>query len=156
MAEHELYVKLDETARAHVTSCNPTTPGSNDADPEAMRTYLHPDARTGFGHSFFVSTAPNLKGEKNREGFISHVCGMGSALKTWKLHPQECCIDVDKRTVVLRVRSEMVPKAAEEIINDIVYWFVMDGSGEQVVKMTEFLDAAATKELRSRMQVAAA
>jgi hypothetical protein len=146
------YDQLLATAKAHVYSCNPQTRGSNDPNPETIRSLFDPDARTGFGHAYFVSTAPHLQGDKSREGFISHLCGMGSKLQTWHLEPCDIAIDVRKRTATVRVEARMKAPGADEVLNEVVYWIVMDESGEKVVSLTEYLDPMATKELMLRVQ----
>lgn len=151
MATQKLYDKLASTAKAHLETCLPKTLGSNDPDPEAILSYMDPSFRIDFGHKFFVSTAPPMQGEKTGDGFVSHISGMVSRLKTYSLDVTNVSVDVEKRTAVLRVDFHMVPKGGEEVLNDIIFWMVMDDSGEKVVKVTEFVDPVASAELAKRM-----
>ena len=152
MASQTLYDKLAATAKAHLFTCLPQTPGSNDPDPKAILSYLDASFRLDFGHKFFVSTAPGLQGEKTGDGFVSHISGMVSLLRTYSLEITNTCVDVERRTVVLRVDFHMVPKGGEEVLNDIVFWIVMDESGEKVLRYTEFVDPVASAELAKRMK----
>ena len=154
MDRQTLYDKLATTAKAHLNTCLPKTHGSNDPDAGAILSYLDPSFRIDFGHKFFVSTAPGLQGEKTGDGFVAHISGMVSKLQTYSLDVTNVCVDVEKRTVVLRVDFHMVPKGGEVVLNDIVFWMVMDESGEKVLKYTEFVDPIASTELAKRMKEA--
>lgn len=156
MDNSALYRKLAATAEGHVLSCLPRTPGANDPSADAILSHLAPSFRINWGHSFFVSTKPGLQGEKTGEGFVSHLTGMAKALQTWRINVTNTAVDVQQRTVVVRADFHMVPKGAEEVLNDIIFWVVMDDSGEKVVKCTEFIDPAATSELATRMQAGTA
>ena len=151
MASQSMYDRLAVTATTHIQASLPRTTGSTDPDPEAIKSMLDPAARIDFGHSFFVSQTPNLQGEKTRDGFVEHLCGMATKLQTWSLDITNTSVDVEKRTVILRVDCHMVPKGGDEVLNDIIFWFVMDDTGEKVLRCTEFVDAAASAELFRRM-----
>ncbi|KAK3713530.1 hypothetical protein LTR37_008488 [Vermiconidia calcicola] len=156
MADQSMYDKLAATAKAHLHACRPVTPGSSDPDPEAIKAHLSPSFHIDFGHKFFVSSTPPLQGEKTADGFIAHMTGMAAKLQTYTLDILDVCVDVEKRTVTQRVEFHMVPKGGEEVLNDIIFWMVMDESGEKVVRITEFVDAAAAAELAKRMQAGSA
>ena len=147
-----MYDKLAATAKGHLFACLPQTKGASDPDPEAILSTLDPSFRIDFGHKFFISSTPPLQGEKTGDGFISHTTGMTSLLQTYSLEVTNECVDVQKRTVVLRVDFHMVPKGGEEVLNDIVFWMVMNESGEMVVRCTEFVDPIASAELQKRMK----
>src|ERR1700753_2626824 len=151
IANPSMYDRLAATARKHLETCKTKTPGSNDPDPEAVKSMLDASARIAFGHAFFVSTMPNLQGEKTRDGFVEHLCGMASRMQTYSLEIVNTCVDVEKRTVILRVEFHMVPKGGEEVLNDIVFWMTMNETGDKILRYTEFVDAAAGAELAKRM-----
>lgn len=155
MANQTLYEKLVATAKGHLHTCLPMTHGSNNADPEAILSYLDPSCRIDFGHKYFISTAPGLQGEKTGNGFVSHLTGMASSLQTWSIDVTNTSVDVEKRTVVLRTDFHMVPKGGEEVLNDIIFWMVMDESGEKILRYTEFVDPVASAELAKRMKAGA-
>lgn len=152
MAEDSLYDKLLSTATSFLHAMRAATPGSNDASPEALRTHMHPDSQSSFGHKFFISSSPYLSSTKGREQFVTELAQMAAGFKTWTLDITDTCIDVRKRTVVARVELGMLPARGDEVLNDVVFWLEMDESGEKVVRSVEFLDAAATKELLARRE----
>ena len=49
----------------------------------------------------------------------------------------------------------MVPRNGEQVLNDIVFWMVMDESGEKLVRCIEFVDPVASTELAKRMNAGA-
>ena len=152
MADASLYEKLAITATGHLTSCLPITPGSNDPSPEAILSILAPEFRIQWGHNFFVTTVPPLQGLKTGEEFVQHLQGMAKSLQTWSINITQTCVDVQNKTVVLRADFHMVPKGGEEVLNDILFWIVMNEAGDKVVKVTEFIDPVASAELAKRMK----
>jgi hypothetical protein len=148
------YEKLAETAKKGLLSCLPKTRGSNDPDPEAILSNLAPSFYMDFGHKFFVSTLPQLQGKKDGEGFVSHLSGMAGSLQTWSIDITNTAVDVETKTVCLRAEFHMMPKGGEEVLNEILFWIVMDESGEKVAHYTEFVDPVASMELAKRMKAA--
>lgn len=153
MGEDSLHDKLANTAKAHLFSCLPQTPGSNDASAEEIHKHLDPDFRISWGHSMFVANTPPLQGEKTGAGFIEHLLGMAHFLQTWSIDVTDVCVDVPKRKVVLRTDFHMVPKGGEEVLNEIIFWMVTNESGDKLVRCTEFVDPVAGAELAARMKV---
>lgn len=131
------------------------TPGSNDPDPEAILANLAPTFRLSWGHTFFVATQPHLQGEKTGDAFVSHLLLKAKALETWSIDITNICVDVDTRNVVVRGDYHMVPRNGEQVLNDIVFWMVMDESGEKLVRCIEFVDPVASTELAKRMKAGA-
>ena len=151
MTDDTLYNKLAATAKAHLLSMQPQTPGSNDVNTDAINLHLATSWRADWGHNYFVSTKPPLQGEKTAEVFNSHLAGMARMLRTWTIDITDISVDVQKKTAVVRAELHMCPKNAEEVVNDIIFWLTMDESGERVIKTTEFVDAVASEELAVRM-----
>ena len=147
-----MYDKLAKTAKDALLACLPKTKGSNDPDSDAILANLAPDFYMDFGHQFFVSTLPPLQGRKDGPGFVSHMSGMAKSLQTWSINITNQAVDVEKRTVVFRTDFHMVPKGGEEVLNEIIFWLEMDGSGKKVVHYTEFVDPVASAELAKRMK----
>ena len=150
------YEKLAETAKKMLLSCLPKTEGSNDPDPERILANFAPDFYMDMGHKFFVSTAPELQGRKDGVGFVFHMSAMAKGLQTWHIDITDTAVDVEKRTVILKTEFHMVPKRGEEVLNEILFWVVMDEGGEKVAHYTEFIDPAAGMELAKRTRAAAA
>ncbi|KAK3059163.1 hypothetical protein LTR09_000729 [Extremus antarcticus] len=155
MTSQTVHSKFEGAATAYLHSFRTKTPGSNDPDPEAIRAHQHPDCLTDFGHTYFVSTAPNLQGQKSGDAFITRLCGMASKMKTYTVDVTNTCVDVEQRTVVARAQLLMVPMHAEGVTQDILFWIVLDEDAEKVVRCTEFVDPAASAELMRRMQLPA-
>jgi hypothetical protein len=142
-----LYQTLHQTALSFVDSLKKAEDGSPFNEPlfRSVRTsnYYHL-----FGHNHFVSTAPHLQGEKDLEGFISHVISMMPKLEKYDSNVEDIMVDESKRAVVLRATYYMKPMGAEQAVeNDLVWWLWMDESGKKVERSTEFVDAFATMKL---------
>ena len=152
MADQALYDQLASTAKAHLLSCQPQTKGSNDPDGKLILSHLAPSFSIDWGHSFWVLTAPHLQGKKTGDEFVSHLLGMAQFLQTWDIVVKDMSVDTKKKSVIVRSDFHMVPKGGEEVLNEIIFWIVMDESGEKVVKCTEFVDTFASEELAKRMQ----
>lgn len=147
-----LYKKISATAEAHIYALLPRTPGSNDPDSDAILSHLDRSCRINWGHDYFVSTNPRLQGERTGEEFVAHMSGMAPALQTWKIEITNICVDVKTRSAVVRADFQMVPRNADAIVNDIIFWMMMDEDGEKIRRCTEFVDPSATMELASRMK----
>lgn len=152
MADQKLYDLLSSTAKAYIYSCLPQTPGSNDPSGDAILANLSNEFRLNFGHSFFVATMPMLQGEKDGNGFVSHLLGMAKSLKTWDIIIKDISVDAAAKSAVVRADYHMVPPNGEEVLNDIVLWINMDESGTKVVRCTEFVDPIASTELAKKMK----
>ena len=149
------YEKLAGTAKKMLLSCLPKTKGSNEPDPDAILSNFAPTFYMDMGHKFFVSTFPELQGKKDGPGFVFHMSAMARGLQTWSIDITDTTVDVEKRTVVLRTEFRMAPKGGEEVLNEILFWIVMDESGEKVEHYTEFIDPVAGMELAKRTRAAA-
>lgn len=154
MASKPSYETLAETAKRALKNCEPVTKGSNDPDGKRILSNLAPGFWMDFGHKFFVSTVPHLLSKKDGPGFVSHLSNMAASLQTWSIDITNIAVDVEKRTVILRADFHMVPKGGQdEVLNDIMFWIVMDETGEKVANYVEFVDPVASMELAKRMKV---
>ncbi|KAI7228754.1 hypothetical protein KC343_g8006 [Hortaea werneckii] len=152
MSQDTLYSKLTQTAKHFVLATSPKVPGTNEPDPQRFMAYLAPDFKMSWGHKFFVTTKPPLQGSVDGEAFCKHQAGMAKNLTTWSIEPTSICVDVSKRTAVVRADFFMVVPARDAVLNDIVFWITMDETGEKVVEAIEFVDPIASVELGQRMQ----
>ena len=143
---------LAQTVETHIHALQPKSPGSNDVDAPAILSNLAPNYTHDFGHSYFVSTAPHLQTPKSGQDFVTHMSGMANKLQTWSIAITDTCVDVGRRSAVVRADFHMTPKGGEMVVNDIVFWMGMDESGEKVVRLTEFVDPVASRELGARMK----
>lgn len=143
---------LAQTVEAHLQALQPKTPGSNDVNTSAILANLAENYTHDFGHSYFVSTAPHLQSRKTGDQFVTHMSGMATMLQTWSIHITDTCVDAEKRSAVVRADFHMTPKGGETVVNDIVFWMGMDERGEKVVRLTEFVDPVASRELGVRMK----
>lgn len=149
---NSLTTVLAQTIDDHMQAILPKTPGSNEVDGEAILSNLAPEYKHDFGHSYFVSTKPPLQGAKDGNGFVTHMSGMAPMLQTWDIKVTNTCVDAERRSAVVRADFFMTPKGGEMIVNDIIFWMNMDESGKKLVKLTEFVDPAASAELGARMR----
>ena len=155
MACKPTYDQLANTAQDALLACLPKTKGSNDPDPEAILSHLAPDFYMDFGHKFFVSTLPQLQGKKDGPGFVAHLSGMATSLQTWSIDIISTAVDVENRAVVFRTEFTMVPQSGEGVLNEILFWMLLDETGEKVARYTEFVDPVASVELARRMKAGA-
>ncbi|KAK5130906.1 hypothetical protein LTR08_001569 [Meristemomyces frigidus] len=153
MASNELYDKLTATAREFVLSTSPKTAGGNEPDPDRFLAIVAPEFKMSWGHKFFVSTKPGLQGEISGKDFVAHQGKMCSNLQTWEIVPTSICVDVEKRSAVLRADFFMTAPNQDALLNDIVFWITMDEAGEKATGAKEFIDAVASAELAERMKV---
>ncbi len=152
MTDAEMYDKLATTAKSFMHSMLPQTLGTTDFDSQAILSYLDPSFHMDWGHSFFVATMPPLQGEKTGEGFVAHMQGMAKSLQTWTIDVTTLSVDPHQKTVVIRADFNMSPKGGEPVLSDIIFWMVLDESGEKLVRCTEFVDPVASKELGEWMR----
>ncbi|KAK5126971.1 hypothetical protein LTR85_008329 [Meristemomyces frigidus] len=152
MASKELYDKLAATAKEFVMSTTPKKAGTNEPDPDRFLATIAPNFKMSWGHKHFVSTKPGLQGEISGQDFVEHQGKMVSNLQTWEIEPTSLCIDVEKKTAVLRADFFMVAPGQEKLLNDILFWITMDESGEKVTEAKEFIDPVASAELAERMK----
>ncbi|KAK4545618.1 hypothetical protein LTR36_002571 [Oleoguttula mirabilis] len=152
MASKELYDKLTATAKEFVLSTSPKKAGTNEADPDRFLKTITSDFKMSWGHKFFVTTKPGLQGEISGQDFVEHQGKMVSALETWDIVPTSLCVDVEKKSVVLRADFFMVAPGQEKLLNDIIFWITMDESGGKVKDAKEFIDPVASAELAERMK----
>ena len=152
MASKPTYDQLAKTARNALLACHPKTKGSNEPNPEAILAHLAPDFYMDFGHKFFVSTLPQLQGQKDGPGFVAHLSGMAGSLQTWSIDIISTAVDVETRTVVFRTEFHMVPKGGNKVLNEILFWMEINETGEKVARYTEFVDPVASMELARRMK----
>jgi len=156
MSDSNLYAKLGATAKEFVLSTSPKTAGTNEPDAERFYATLAPEFRMSWGHKFFVANAPPLQGSVDGEGFLKHQSSMAPKLSTWRIEVTQLCVDVEQRSAVLRGDFFMFAKGqSEHVLNDILFWIVMDEAGEKVRSAMEFVDAAASGELRKHFVAAA-
>ncbi|KAF2480595.1 hypothetical protein BDY17DRAFT_195275 [Neohortaea acidophila] len=147
-----LYDRLAATAKAHIDGMRPKTPGTNQDNADALLANCAPTFRMSWGPAYYISTTPNLQGERTGEEFAAHLRLMAPAFQKWAIDITNMCVDVKTRTAVVRADFHMVPRGGEEVVQDLILWMVMDESGEKVVRCTEFVDAAATVELGVRLK----
>ncbi|KAI6899822.1 hypothetical protein KC318_g9510 [Hortaea werneckii] len=152
MSQEKLYNKLTQTAKDFVLATSPRVPGTNEPDPERFMACLAPTFKMSWGHKFFVTTKPPLQGFMDGESFCKHQASMAKNLKTWSIEPTSICVDVVKRTAVVRADFSMLVAAHSSVLNDIVFWITMDEAGGKVVEAIEFVDPVASGELGRRMQ----
>ncbi|KAI6833023.1 hypothetical protein KC367_g6038 [Hortaea werneckii] len=152
MSQETLYKKLTQTAKDFVLATSPKAAGTNEPEPERFMARLAPTFKMSWGHKFFVTTMPPLQGFVDGDAFCKHQAGMAKNLKTWSIEPTSICVDVSKRTAVVRADFFMVVPARDAVLNDIVFWITMDEAGEKVVEAIEFVDPVASAELGQRMQ----
>jgi len=151
MAGNGLYEKLKSTATGFVLATSPKILGSNEPDSDRFRSYLAPNFRMSWGHKFFVSGKVGLQGFADSEQFLSHQGGMAKHLKTWSVTARNTCVDVNTYSAVLRADFYMTVPGNEPLLNETVFWIIMDEAGEKVVNACEFVDAAASAELSRRI-----
>lgn len=155
MADTSLYFKLTKTARAWVTSTEPKTPGSNEADYDRILSCLSSDAILRFGHMHFVSTAPHLQKDESPNDFVNRLKSMSPTFETWRIDLADVNVDVEKRSAVVRAVFHMQAKNDPEVVqNEILFWCQMDESGEKVVRSTEFVDPTALQALGPKLKKA--
>jgi hypothetical protein len=105
-----------------------------------------------WGHNYAVSQNPRLQGMHSFSDFTKHLSAMLPNLKSWETTVTDVTIDEMKKTVVLRVSLLMVPKGAEEgVENDMLWRLEMDEDGKKVRKSTEFIDGIAAGRLKEIM-----
>lgn len=147
-----LYSKLHDTATSWVLSTSPVSTGSNKQDYEHILSHLTPDAKIQWGHANFLAAAPHLQGSKTGQEFIDHLSRMAPMLETWKIDIAEVCVDMERKSAVVRADYYMYAKGdLEAVRNEILFWVYMDEEGEKVVKSTEFIDPTAAGALKAKM-----
>jgi hypothetical protein len=151
MTQESVYKKLEATAKEFVLSTSPKTPGTNETDAERFLAGLAPSFHIHMGHKYFVSTAPALQSHLDGPAFLEHQGGMAKKLQTWDIKPTNTCVDVEKKTAVVRADFYMSALGHEPVLNDIVFWITMSDDGSKVVDACEFVDPMAVGELRRRM-----
>ena len=147
-----LYDKLHDTAKSWILSTSPVTPGNNQQDHEHILSHLTPDAKIEWGHANFLSTAPHLQGSKTGQEFIDHLSKMAPMLETWTIDVADVCVDVERKSAVVRADFYMYAKGDPDAVrNEILFWVYMEEKGEKVLKSTEFIDPTAAGALKAKM-----
>jgi len=152
MSSPGLYQTIRKTAHAFVDATDPTTPGTNETNPDAIRALCASDCVLDWGHATFVSTAPPVQGKHSTQSFIDHMGGMTPKLETWRTEVASIVVDVEQKSAVVRAMYYMTPKgkgSREErtVLNELLYWFVMDEAGAKIVRSTEFIDPVAAQRI---------
>jgi hypothetical protein len=123
---------------------------------ENIRTFCSPSFHHSWGHKYAVSVSPPLQGTLSFDGFTAHLQSISPRLESWKAEVTDVLIDEMKRKVVLRISFLMLPKGAEEEVENDLLW-VLDmergGNGEEVKirGSREFVDGVAAGRLREIM-----
>ena len=119
-----------------------------------MRALCAPDFEHSWGHNYATSLNPRLRGTVSTDQFIGHLESMLPALESWEATVTDMLVDVVKRTVVLRASLMMVVKGeAEEVENDLLWVFEMEGEGGEmkIRRSREFIDGLAAAKLKQLM-----
>ncbi|PVI01759.1 hypothetical protein DM02DRAFT_704390 [Periconia macrospinosa] len=150
---------LSNTALAFISSLtllpNTTPADAVRFDMEKIRAARAPNYSHTFGHNFFVSQSPPLQGTSDLDGFMSRVAAMSLKLESEKNNVTTVAVDEQQGSVVARVSYQLKASGQEPVENDIVWWLFMDAEGTKVERSLEFVDAAATKELQTRLNASA-
>lgn len=154
MPEQPLYDKLAASARAFVEAPNPPDHDSSEVDSDRVLDTLAPGAHVRWGHDLFVSTKPPLQGEKSRKSFLEHMKGMSQFMENVESQIVATNVDVDKRSVVMRVKFTMTVKGHEQdpVPNDVLFWMMLNNDGDQVKDVTEFIDPVAGNKIAKMVQ----
>lgn len=154
------YDVLRGTALAFITSLslmpNTTCTDTVRFDMDKIRAARAPNYSHAFGHNYLVSQTPPLQGTSNLDQFMTRVAGMSLKLESETNKVLALAVDMEQRSVVARVAYQMKAPGQEPVENDLVWWLWMDGKGTKVEKSIEFVDGAATTELKKRMEASTA
>jgi hypothetical protein len=105
-----------------------------------------------WGHNYTVSQNPRLQGIHSFSNFTKHLSAMLPNLKSWETTVTDVTVDEVNKAVFLRVSFWMVPKGAEETVeNDMLWKLEMSDDGKKVRKSTEFVDGIAAGRLKEIM-----
>ncbi|KAK7181220.1 hypothetical protein PSPO01_12697 [Paraphaeosphaeria sporulosa] len=149
------YDLLRGTALAFITSLslmpNTTTLDELRFDMAKIRAARAPNYTHTFGHNYFVSQTPPMKGTSDLEGFMMRVASMTLKLESETNEVKALAVDEVQGSVVARVSYQMKAPGQEPVENDLVWWLWMDAQGTKVERSMEFVDPVATQELQKRM-----
>ncbi|KAK0256423.1 hypothetical protein LTS09_008538 [Friedmanniomyces endolithicus] len=152
MADPSLYTKLTSTAKNFVLALSPKEPGSNQSDDERFLSHIAPNYTHSWGHKFFVGTSPGMQGSVDGPEFLSRMNRLAGKMQTWNIEITETCVDVEKKSAVLKADFYMAIAGHEPVLNEIVWWLKMDGSGEKVVDSCEYIDPVASSHMIEQMK----
>ena len=152
MADSQLYDKLTSTAKNFVLGLSPKTAGTNEPDPDRLLSYAAPDLRISFGHKYFVSKSPGMQGHVAAEAFLTRMGKMAGGMQTWEIVVTDTCVDVGKKSAVLRADFNMTIPGHQPVNNDILWWLRMDDGGAKVVEACEYIDPVASEEIMNQMK----
>ncbi|KAK0337202.1 hypothetical protein LTR91_004292 [Friedmanniomyces endolithicus] len=152
MADQSLYTKLTTTAEDFVLALSPKEPGSNQSDDERFLSHIAPNYTHSWGHKFFVGTSPGVQGSVDGPEFLSRMNRLAGKMQTWYIEITETCVDVEKKSAALKADFHMTIAGHEPVLNEIVWWLKMDGSGEKVVDSCEYIDPVASSHMIEQMK----
>lgn len=148
------YSQLHNTARAFIEAQDQDTSHPQLMDFEAIRSHVTDDFQHTWGHNYATSMNPRLQGTHYFPHFIKHLEAMLPNFKSWQTSITDMVVDDVKKKVMMRVSFIMVPKDAEEGVENDLLWVLemTDTEGEwKVRKSTEFIDVAAAGKLKEIM-----
>ncbi|KAK0842768.1 hypothetical protein LTR03_009108 [Friedmanniomyces endolithicus] len=152
MADQSLYTKLTSTAKNFVLALSPKEPGSNQSDDDRFLSHIAPNYTHSWGHKFFVGTSPGVQGSVDGPEFLSRMNKLAGKMQTWYIEITETCVDVEKKSAALKADFYMTIAGHEPVLNEIVWWLKMDGSGEKVVDSCEYIDPVASSHMIEQMK----
>jgi hypothetical protein len=145
------YDQIKTTATKFILANNPIS-STNSPNIEALQSLVSPRFTISFGHSYFTSTRPALQSTLSFSDFISHQQKMTPLLETWRAEVKDVFVDTEQKTAIVKSEFHMTPTMkdrgkTETVVNEIVWFLVVDGEGGVVVRADEWVDAAAAGRL---------